>query len=147
MWCLIRFLFVGWFLLCLNLSCLTSFQFLLNHLLWYLVAHIKQSNSHSSSVYQIFQCFPVFFFFNPVCSSISVCCKTPAEFLALSPSSWTSPSLSMKRYPGWHVGRPLWLAEWSGWLQTSQICSTLLPVAFSFFCVCVVVCGKRWVDM
>lgn len=80
----------------------------------------------------------MFFFLNPVCSSISVCCKTPVEFLALSPSSWTSPSLSMKRYPGWHVGQPLWLAEWSGWLQTSQICSTLLPVAFSFFlCACV----------
>lgn len=35
--------------------------------------------------------------------------------------------------------RPLWLAEWSIWLQTSQICSTLLPVAFPVF---LHVCGE-----
>lgn len=70
----------------------------------------------------------------PTCSSVSPCLELRQSFLAPVPSSWNSPpSLSMKLYPGLPVGRPLRLAAWSIWLQTSGICSTLLPVAFPVF--------------
>lgn len=75
-------------------------------------------------------------FSSSVCRSISLCGKTPAEFLALSPSSWTSPSLSMKRYPGRPAGRCGWQSEVAGCRILKSVPHySLLHFLFSSVCV------------